>query len=661
MISCQFALLGTCSGLSHAVEAPITRTPPNNITSLPVIQITATKPMSLEGPTTIVPQRDMLAFGDQSVNDTLKRMLGLLNYSDGKNPRSITGTYTILINGDPVQNSSQTRSAYLDSITPNMLQKIEIIRQSSVAYSNQDSLGIINIVLKAPPKNKTSGLVKGGYGYIGRNNTSEEKSLLNLQFNGSDEELSYGTTINASKDQIRFNLKTTTASTSSDQDKTVDPETLFASARLEYRLTEQSKVNADISYRDTTINSQSENNHQKAASDNVASNLRYEHKDGDNLNKFRLWLDHSDSTLETRRDLGRDFEKETVQGYGFNYDQERKLNPDLLLKLGASIRHNSLDNGFDQLEEINSGFYGEASWRFAAQHNLTLGLREELLRRTDFADFHDDNLGAIAAYTYQFSPALQMQLNLKKSSRTPSMEQISLISRPAVDQDSGTLNNPIITGNPLLTAEKISGVDANLIYKTQDLSLELNPFYKHINRYIENTIVLEDQQYYLRPENKDKAQLTGINASGKVLLKQTASGHSFRLNGQLSTNRAVVTAQNNHHYLAYGLSPYSFNIGLQHDYKPQKINSSLNFSYLPEYTRIISGNQAFLRRTSQLAQLDFSVNKELAHQVILAFTVKNILLTHQKSMILDASDHHIVEQREMIKAPNLLLTLEKKF
>lgn len=665
LTGCKLTLLSTICNWAYAQElAPVSSSEPSkamNVSTLPVIKVMATKKISFDGPKTIIQPSDMTAFGDQSVNDTLQRTLGLLNFNDGKSSRSVFGSYTILINGDHLQSSSRGNSPLLDTLTPTMIDKIEIIKQPSVAYSNQNSLGIINIILKTPTANINSGLVKVGYGYIDINNNTEEKTLLNLQFDSKNEKLSYGATLNATNDQIKFRIRTKNQTTSSEQEKTAEPRAMVITSKAEYQLTEQSKLGGDIYYRNSGSDLQMGNTTQTLSTEHLVSNVRYEHKNADVTHKFRLWGDVSDSSLRTLSNFGNSYSPLELQSYSFNYDQQRKLSTDLQLKLGTSVRTSSIADDQDEFEEVNTAFYTEGTWRFTPKQSFTLGLRQELLNRSGLDESDHHSLGGIGSYSYQLSPEMQMQVNIKKSSITPHLGQVSLFSRRLVDNDNGTLNNPEAIGNPFLKPEEIQSVELNLDYKTKALTLELNPFYKEINNYIENTIVLENQKYYLRPENQDKAKLTGINLNGKFAFKETSTGHNFRLTGQLSTIRAVVSNKDSSHYRAYGVSPYSYNLGLVHDYKPLKITSSINFSYLPEYTRIVPSDIRYAKQTGAQKQLDFNLTKELSKNTTLAFVIRNILISNQKSAVINRLDNTVLEQREVRKAPNFLVTVERKF
>ena len=85
---------------------------------------------------TIVTREEMLQFGDQSVNDALRRAAGFQMPAPGQGPRGGGGASAMrfrgggapifLINGEPVQGGPRGGMSVVDSITPDMIERIEI-------------------------------------------------------------------------------------------------------------------------------------------------------------------------------------------------------------------------------------------------------------------------------------------------------------------------------------------------------------------------------------------------------------------------------------------------------------------------------------------------------------------------------------------------------
>lgn len=141
---------------------------------------------------TIVTREEMLQFGDQSVNDTLRRAAGFQMPTPGQGPRGGGGASAMrfrgggapafLINGEPVQGGPRGGMSVVDSITPDMIERIEITKQPSVAQVSVASSAVINIILKQPLDHaRISGTIRAGYGLAKSDQKEEERKNISVQ------------------------------------------------------------------------------------------------------------------------------------------------------------------------------------------------------------------------------------------------------------------------------------------------------------------------------------------------------------------------------------------------------------------------------------------------------------------------------------------------
>ena len=124
-------------------------------------------------PKTIITRDEMLQYGDQTVMDALRRAAGF-QLPSGPGPRGGNGASgmrfrgggapTFLINGEPVQGGPRGGMSIVDTITPDMIERIEVVKQPSVAQASVASSAVINIILKEPLDTRLNGSVKLGYG-----------------------------------------------------------------------------------------------------------------------------------------------------------------------------------------------------------------------------------------------------------------------------------------------------------------------------------------------------------------------------------------------------------------------------------------------------------------------------------------------------------------
>lgn len=138
-------------------------------------------------PKTIITREEMQKYGDQSVMDALRRAAGFQLPSFGQGPRGGGGASgmrfrgggapTFLINGEPVQGGPRGGMSIIDTITPEMIERIEVVKQPSVAQASVASSAVINIILKEPLDTRLNGTAKLGYGLRdnGQQKMSENK------------------------------------------------------------------------------------------------------------------------------------------------------------------------------------------------------------------------------------------------------------------------------------------------------------------------------------------------------------------------------------------------------------------------------------------------------------------------------------------------------
>lgn len=106
----------------------------------------------------IVSKEEIARFNDQSMGDVLKRLPGLsftgpAGYVEDIRFRGADKGYTqILIDGEPIADGKKDRQFQVSRLSADMIERIEIIKQTTAEYNSDGIAGTINIVLKDPPK-----------------------------------------------------------------------------------------------------------------------------------------------------------------------------------------------------------------------------------------------------------------------------------------------------------------------------------------------------------------------------------------------------------------------------------------------------------------------------------------------------------------------------
>ncbi|WP_087544246.1 TonB-dependent receptor plug domain-containing protein [Acinetobacter sp. WCHA29] len=623
-------------------------------------------------PKTIITRDEMLQYGDQSVMDALRRAAGFQLPTPGQGPRGGGGASgmrfrggagpTFLINGEPVQGGPRGGMSIIDTITPEMIERIEVVKQPSVAQASVASSAVINIILKEPLDSRISGSIKVGYSkYEDSEKQSKSEQKISLQADGRDNAWSYSVSANQMWVDNTSLTKTETSAGTREQSRTVNRSMQMFSPRLQYDLDDQQKLIAELFYRNIKMDGYSGNQTQDDKNDSIRLNTRYERKDKDLSDKIRLSVERQTETQLTRSPQNTIYTDETIHEYGLAYDGMRKLDPTRQIKFGVDTRSSNLDsNVSNSLDEQRYALYAEGSWRFTDRQTITLGARQEWLNRSGLVDYQDQHLSPVLAYRFDLNEQWSIQTNLSQAFNSPKTDRLIPNVTVSTDSDAGSLNNPDRGGNPDLKPEKTSAVESTLAYDSANGGMSLTAYHREIKDYIEKVIALEGSRYVERPQNQNQATTYGVELSGRYALKQTDAGHSFMLNGQISTIRAKVEDEQHNERLVSDVAPYNASAGLSYNFKPWQLSTSINVSYTPEFTRGLDG-QPYDRTTNQRFGLDLSATKRFTGGWAASLNLNNLLSTDYKERLTNQSDGSLYQARTNQGMASFQFSVEKKF
>ncbi|MDR7016370.1 TonB-dependent receptor [Acinetobacter sp. 3657] len=671
------ALIGMSSPL-FANDVDPSATPVEAATHvLPTLRINATvDPQKQQDddisavPKTIISREEMLQYGDQSVIDALRRAAGF-QLPTGHGPRGGGGASgmrfrgggapTFLINGEPVQGGPRGGMSVIDTITPEMIERIEVIKQPSVAQSSVASSAVINIILKEPLNTRLNGTVKLGYGLRDSGQQQSERKQINIQADGRENQWSYSFSANQMWIDNTSVSKIESETGTRENLRTINRSMQMFSPRLQYDLDDQQKIIAELFYRNIKMQGYSANQTQDDKNDSIRLNTRYERKDKEFSDKIRFSVERQTETQLTRSTQSRIYTDETIHEYGLAYDGLRKLDANRQIKFGLDSRFNELDSNVSpSLDEQRYAVYGEGSWRMTDRQTITLGARQEWLNRSGLVDYQDQHLSPVIAYRLSLNDQWSIQTNLSQAFRSPKSDRLIPTVTVSTDSDAGSLNNPDRGGNPNLKAEKVRAVESTLAYDSASGGVSLTAYHRQIKDYIEKVIALENTRYVERPQNQDEVTTYGAELSARYALKQTEAGHALMLNGQISTIRAKIEDGQHKERLVSDVAPYNASAGLSHSFKPWQVSSSFNISYTPEFTRALDG-QPYDRTTNQRFSLNLSATKRFTEGWAASLNLNNVLSTDAKERLTHQSDGRLYQARTNESVPSYQFTLEKKF
>lgn len=621
---------------------------------------------------TIVTREEMLQFGDQSVNDALRRAAGFQMPIPGQGPRGSSGSGSMrfrgggapvfLINGEAVQGGPRGGMSIVDSITPEMVERIEITKQPSVAQASVASSAVINIILKEPLDDaRISGNVKLGYGITQSDQKEEQRKNISVQADGRDGAWIYSVSANQMWNDSKSSTEIENINGTRQQIRSTNRTNTMFAPRIEYQIDDQQKLVSEIFYRKNESDGSSSNQVQNDQNDSIRLNTRYERKDKGDSDKVRLSIEKQNETESTRSNQYSSYIDETVNEYGLAYDGIRKFDESKQVKFGLDARANELaSNIADTLDEQRYALYLESSWKFTKHQTLTLGARQEWLERSGLVEYSDQNLSPVLAHRFDFNDQWSLQTNISRAFKSPNSNNLMPTVSVSTDADAGSINNPDRGGNPNLRPEKITALETTLGYNTTAGGVNITAFHRDIDDYIEKVIRQEGTRFVERPYNQDQATTYGVEISGRYALKQTENGHSFMLNGQLSTVRAKIEDSDHNTRLASDVAPYTASTGVSYNYQPWQLASSINLSYTPEFTRALD-NLPYDRTSNKRVNVDISATKRFPKGWATTLSARNILSTDYKERLNNQSDGALYEARVNDAILSFLFSVEKKF
>lgn len=488
---------------------------------------------------------------------------------------------TILVDGKPSPMlSGPNRGDALQQMSADEIAQVEVITNPSAAFKPDGAGGIINIVTKKARKAGTSGALTVNLGNDGRYNASLSGATTNgpLTLSGG---------VNVRHDDRSRTLDETRVATTSGTPVTTTRGAVDRSRRdgrsvrggLEYALTDQDKLTANINYSPRTGDRQGSEHATSRTISGVTgdttrttigkqrmidggASLGFTHKfdrDGEELNlslqrdssKERERFDYLNTfavpaTAPTRDWLGLGFIESSTE---FSADYTRPFGEGQELQLGYDIERNdsifdntggqinpasvqvtdpALTNAF-RYRQINSAAYATYQ-TMVGKLGLMAGLR---LERTSVRS-HSITGNAVAARDYfKAYPTLHLKYNLNDE-QSLSASYSRRVERPDAEDvnpytDSQDVHN-LRAGNPNLKPEETDSFEIGYLYETAPRSIDLTAYYRRTqNGVTDITTVLSPDVTLTTKQN---------------LLSSRSGGLEFATNGRLLPKLEYVVSGN---------------------------------------------------------------------------------------------------------------------
>jgi len=529
--------------------------------------------------TVVLTRDDLAANGDRTLADALRRLPGItISDSAGIRLRGLGNGYTqILLNGQPAPNGFS-----LDSLPPEVIERVEVLRSASAILGTQGIAGTINIVLRKSVRQGTQEMQLGMDSLHGA-----WSPRLTAQSSGKADGWSHNVSAVLSRASTPADRTITDSapnmlrSTRSHEDNVAD--SLNLSPRLnwttadgdsfalqtiatvnrraiDYRSREEIQFGAPGDFAEVRSRFRSRSYFLRSEltwQRTLANGAQWELKLGGTKAPRDTDFDFRGLPLAGPGPTVRHVDGD-VREQGFNYSGKYShplgnghalvagWDGTAIRRMQTRIEHeynyagalNFLrDDRYDGRIERLAAF-AQDEWKRDAD-SWSAGLRWETMR----TEAHDRNTASVRQRSTVISPVLQwmrklpgdsqLRLGASRSYKAPNM--LDLIPRRFTSDNNNSPTNPDTQGNPSLRPELAWGLDAGIdYYFAKDSLLSASIYARDIDNVILLTLYRDGERWIAMPANQGGARVHGFTLELRTPL--TAS-LSLRANATINRSR----------------------------------------------------------------------------------------------------------------------------
>ncbi|MFZ3052113.1 MAG: TonB-dependent receptor [Sulfuricurvum sp.] len=634
----------------------------------------------------IITGSELTQYGDMNALEVLKRTPGV-TLSDGKGKKGAPGKgYTVvLIDGE--QTSGSKRGNPLEQISPDMIERIEVMTNGSAEYTAESMGGIVNIVLKKP---KSEGLSRvkitaGAY-------RDQPMGSLFAQQEGKSGDLSYliNATISDNSQADEVLTHTTTPTSYSDETSEYDARyrSLSLNTKLIYSTSPKNKytfdgavnvndydkttldtrtidgsiipdriINGDDSGEGVMVWAKLSGNHNISSTELVEWKLKY-HQNNQTGNR------RTQSTTLLEQDDDNDYRVLGTEGsYSVALDNH-------FIKTGVELKHSAQHDEVTStditqpyvstsMSENKGSVYLQDEITFGDNMVMTPGLRYETLHR-DYGTTASIGYFAPSLHLlYKLTPNDNVRASIAKTVKLPRLNELSSIVDSSLYQND--LTHPDIVGNPDLKEEEALSYELRGEHFFEDKGVvSVGGFYRSLTDKIEKMTSYNPTtlRYEERPENSGNGGLWGVELELKKSLSRYVEGLGMFANATFQ-NSSLTNSTNNMTYSIKGTNDYVYNIGLDHSIPSYRLTYGGAYRYVSGYddSKDVNG---FSESQKGYGTLDVYAIKRLNDTFKLSLNLKNITSASIETHSYDDNTGTTQIDKEK-SAPVILLSIEGKW
>ncbi|XLZ69124.1 TonB-dependent receptor [Massilia sp. SR12] len=518
--------------------------------------------------TLVLTRDDLAANGDRTLADALRRLPGItISDSAGIKMRGLGNGYTqVLLNGQPAP-----QGFALDSLPPEVIERVEVLRTASAVLGTQGIAGTVNIVLR---KTIRRSMQEAQVGLDGLHGTWSPR--LSAQSSGKADGWSHSVSAVLARPSTPAGriiadsepgLQRTTRSHEDNAARTLNlaPRLNWSGANgdsfslqnlatitrrnIDYRSQEELLLGESGDFADVHSGFgtrayflRSELTWQRK----LANEAQWELKLGANTAPRSSAFDFAGMPLAGAGPTTRHVDG-SIREHGFNYGGKYShpfgnghalvagWDGSAIQRMQTRVEHeynhagalNFLrDDRYDGRIERLAAF-AQDEWK-SGSDAWSAGLRWETMRTAA----HGRNTAAVRQRSTVFSPVLewmrqlpgdsQLRLGASRSYKAPNM--LDLIPRRFTSDNNNSATNPDTQGNPSLRPELAWGLDAGIdYYWAKDSLLSASVYARDIDNVILTTLYREGKRWIAMPANHGGARTYGLSLETRMPLTPTLS------------------------------------------------------------------------------------------------------------------------------------------
>lgn len=632
----------------------------------------------------IIQGEELTQYGDMNALEVLKRTPGV-TIPEGKGKKGAPGKgYTkVLVDGEEVSATSKRRGSPLEQISPDMIERIEVMTNGSAEYTAEAMGGIVNIILKKPAsEGKTIAKVTGGI------YNEQPMASVFAQQEGKNGDLSYMFNATYADNTHKDDSSTHIDEPPSVSEKITDEEGRFRAlslntkliytpnAKAKYSFDASLGVNDNQSFSDERIYTNGTLGnviHNRDESEGVMlwTKLSGQHHiSGTELAEWKLKFHQNDSDGETRSgsQLQYDDSLFRVQGAEGSYSRAQGEH---FIKTGAELKRLSqqedirvLNNGIEtsnehqRLRQDKSSLYAQDEISIGENTVLTPGIRYENVSRDFGASSRLDYFAPSMHLLYRLSSNDNLRASIAKTVKLPRLDELSDNVDSSLELND--LNHPDVSGNINLQEEKAFSYEVRYEHFFEDKGIvSIGGFYRVIDDKIEKLTTLEGGRYIERPYNAGEARLWSIEMELKKSLDSYVSG--LGIFGNATFQNSSLTLNDTKRPIK-GTNDYLCNVGVDHTLSAYRLTYGTAYRYVGGYDDPMDEN-GIAESQKGYGTLDLYASKRLDSTFKAGVNLKNLTGTTIETTTKRYASGSLVEtqiDRENSE-PHILFTLEGRW